>query len=240
MGSRTRQCCLTAPAGSMDRREFLRRAASLVVVGGSGMAKAMLPRYARAQTISFTDKRIRARYVTYDSPGGNSGKMRGYLVQPTGTGPFPGSVQFSIAIDIRNPYGLELDHVSRSTGFASLRLAIGKECSCTPASVNHAHEQKACPSEWNVLFTVIGGPPDWSSIIWCPDSQVYIPKLAWNPDPPTPETLLPRAKAAAMIRQSSLTTGSVESMTVPQGQTRGTRCSRLWRGARSAKRGQTG
>ena len=75
----------------MDRREFLRRAAAIVVVGGSGlaMAKAMLPRYARAQTISFTDKRIRARYVTYDSTGGNSGQMRGYLVQPAGTGPFP-------------------------------------------------------------------------------------------------------------------------------------------------------
>ncbi len=77
---------------NMERREFLRRAAAIVVVGGGSalaMAEAMLPRYARAQTISFTDKRIRARYVTYDSPGGNSGKMRGYLVQPAGTGPFP-------------------------------------------------------------------------------------------------------------------------------------------------------
>ncbi len=76
---------------NMGRREFLRRAAALVVVGGSAlaMAEAMLPRYARAQTISFTDKRIKARYVTYDSPGGNSGKMRGYLVQPVGAGPFP-------------------------------------------------------------------------------------------------------------------------------------------------------
>ena len=53
------------------------------------MAQALLPRYAKAQTISFTDKRIKARYVTYDSPGGNSGKMRGYLVQPSGSGPFP-------------------------------------------------------------------------------------------------------------------------------------------------------
>ena len=76
---------------NMERREFLRRAAALVVVGGSAlaMAEAMLPRYARAQTISFTDKRIKARYVTYDSPGGNSGKMRGYLVRPAGAGPFP-------------------------------------------------------------------------------------------------------------------------------------------------------
>ena len=75
---------------TMERREFLRRAAAITVVGGvSALAQALLPRYAKAQTISFTDKRIKARYVTYDSPGGNSGKMRGYLVQPSGSGPFP-------------------------------------------------------------------------------------------------------------------------------------------------------
>jgi carboxymethylenebutenolidase len=75
----------------MERRDFLSRAAAIAVVGGSGlaMAEALLPRYAQAQTISFTDERIKAQYVTYDSPGGNSGKMRGYLVQPAGKGPFP-------------------------------------------------------------------------------------------------------------------------------------------------------
>ena len=78
----------------MDRREFLRRASAMVVVGGSGllMARALLPDYASAQMISFTDKRIKARYVEYDSPGGTSGKMRGYLVQPAGPGPFPAVV----------------------------------------------------------------------------------------------------------------------------------------------------
>lgn len=77
--------------GRIDRREFLSRAASIAVVGGTGlaMAQALLPRYAQAQTISFTDQRIKANYVTYPSPGGNSGTMRGYLVQPVGNGPFP-------------------------------------------------------------------------------------------------------------------------------------------------------
>jgi carboxymethylenebutenolidase len=74
--------------GGMDRRAFLQRAAVLTV-GGLAMAQALLPRYAKAQTISFTDARMKARYVTYPSPGGNSGTMRGYLVQPSGTGPFP-------------------------------------------------------------------------------------------------------------------------------------------------------
>jgi len=75
--------------GRIDRREFLSRAAALAVVGSLGMAQALLPRYAQAQTISFTDERIKASYVTYPSPGGNSGTMRGYLVQPKGVGPFP-------------------------------------------------------------------------------------------------------------------------------------------------------
>ncbi|HLG44671.1 MAG TPA: dienelactone hydrolase family protein [Reyranella sp.] len=73
--------------GRIDRRSFLQQAA--LVVGGLAMAQALMPRYANAQTISFTDERIKGTYVTYDSPGGNSGKMRGYLVQPKGNGPFP-------------------------------------------------------------------------------------------------------------------------------------------------------
>ena len=75
----------------MTRRQFLNRASALVVVSGSAlaMAEALLPRYAQAQTISFTDERIKPKYVDYDSPGGTSGTMRGYLVQPVGEGPFP-------------------------------------------------------------------------------------------------------------------------------------------------------
>jgi carboxymethylenebutenolidase len=74
--------------GRIDRREFLLQAAA-VTAGGLVMAQALLPRYAQAQTISFTDQRIKARYVSYPSPGGTSGTMRGYLVQPSGQGPFP-------------------------------------------------------------------------------------------------------------------------------------------------------
>ena len=77
--------------GHIDRREFLSRAGSIAVLGATGliMAQALLPRYALAQTISFTDQRIKANYVNYPSPGGNSGTMRGYLVQPSGPGPYP-------------------------------------------------------------------------------------------------------------------------------------------------------
>ena len=79
--------------GGIDRREFLNRAAALTVVGGGlTMAQAMMPRYVEAQTISFTDPRLKGTYVEYPSPGGTSGTMRGYLVQPTGDGPFPAVV----------------------------------------------------------------------------------------------------------------------------------------------------
>ncbi len=76
----------------MSRREFLERAAALTLVGGisaTAMAQALLPRYAEAQQISFTDPRITPQYIDYDSPGGTSGRMRGYLVKPEGDGPFP-------------------------------------------------------------------------------------------------------------------------------------------------------
>jgi carboxymethylenebutenolidase len=77
--------------GRLDRRVFLQTAAALTIGGVSAlaMAQSLLPRYAEAQTISFTDPRAKGKYVTYPSPGGNSGTMRGYLVQPAGPGPFP-------------------------------------------------------------------------------------------------------------------------------------------------------
>src|SRR5439155_1328053 len=65
--------------GRIDRREFLPRAGALTVAGVSAlaMAQALPPRYAQAQTISFTDERMKAQYVNYPSPGGSSGSMRG-------------------------------------------------------------------------------------------------------------------------------------------------------------------
>ena len=77
--------------GRIDRREFLHRATVMTIGGVSAlwMAEALLPRYAEAQTISFTDSRMKGTYVEYPSPGGTSGTMRGYLVQPTSEGPHP-------------------------------------------------------------------------------------------------------------------------------------------------------
>lgn len=111
----------------MERREFLTRAAALTLVGGiSGlaMAQALLPRYANAQMVSFTDTRMTANYVTYDSPGGNSGKMRGYMVRPVGDGP-AGDGRFPAVLVIHenrglNPYIEDVARRAAVEGFVAL------------------------------------------------------------------------------------------------------------------------
>jgi carboxymethylenebutenolidase len=107
--------------GRIDRREFLHRASLLTVGGVSAlaMAEALLPRYALAQTISFTDQRIRARYVTYPSPGGNSGTMRGYLVQPSGQGPYPAVLVIHENRGL-NPYIEDVARRAATEGFLAL------------------------------------------------------------------------------------------------------------------------
>lgn len=76
----------------MSRREFLSRAATITVIGGISsyaMANALLPNYVWAQEVKPTDDRILTEYVTYDSPGGNSGKLKGLLAYPKSKGVFP-------------------------------------------------------------------------------------------------------------------------------------------------------
>ena len=104
--------------GDIDRRTFLQRAA-VVTIGGLAMAKALLPRYAKAQTISFTDSRIKARYVNYPSPGGTSGTMRGYLVQPSGAGPFPSVLVIHENRGL-NPYIEDVARRAATEGFLAL------------------------------------------------------------------------------------------------------------------------
>ena len=70
--------------GGIDRRTFLARLGTLTVAGltiGS-VSSALIPNYALAEQISFTDKDIKATYAEFDSPDGH-GKGRGYLVVPS-------------------------------------------------------------------------------------------------------------------------------------------------------------
>ena len=105
--------------GGMDRREFLQRAGALGIAGGLAMAQALLPRYAQAQTVSFTDPRIKATYVQYPSQGGNSGTMRGYLVAPAGTGPFPAVLVIHENRGL-NPYVEDVARRAAVAGFLAL------------------------------------------------------------------------------------------------------------------------
>jgi len=104
--------------GAIDRREFLKRAAALGAAG-MAMAQALLPRYARAQTIPSADPRIKPQYVTYPSPGGNSGTMRGYLAQPAGQGPFPAVLVIHENRGL-NPYIEDVARRAAVAGFLAL------------------------------------------------------------------------------------------------------------------------
>lgn len=68
--------------GAISRREFIDRAGAYAVAGMSGAAilDALNPKFAEAQQIAPTDKRIVAEYVEIPAPG--YGKLRGYLVKP--------------------------------------------------------------------------------------------------------------------------------------------------------------
>ena len=105
----------------IDRKEFLSRSAAITIGGVSAlaMAQALLPNYAEAQAVSFTDERIKARYVVYPSPGGTSGQMRGYLVQPTGSGPFPGVLVIHENRGL-NPYIEDVARRAAVAGFLAL------------------------------------------------------------------------------------------------------------------------
>jgi carboxymethylenebutenolidase len=107
--------------GKIDRREFIARAGALTIGGVSAlaMAQSLFPRYAEAMTISFTDERIKARYVEYPSPGGTSGTMRGYLVQPTSAGPYPAVIVFHENRGL-NPYIEDVARRAAVAGFLAL------------------------------------------------------------------------------------------------------------------------
>src|SRR6187455_2409703 len=80
--------------GGVDRRGFLDRAGKFAVGGVTAgmLLDALSPKFAEAQQVPPTDKRIKIESVEYSSPNGY-GKMRGYLVRPANAaGKLPGIV----------------------------------------------------------------------------------------------------------------------------------------------------
>ncbi len=74
---------------TMPRREFLRRAAAIGGLSAVGAATALLPDYASACQVAFTDPRIKATYARFPSPGGNGPELRAYVAHPAAEGTFP-------------------------------------------------------------------------------------------------------------------------------------------------------
>lgn len=68
--------------GTMNRREFLDRAARYAIGGftAAAMLESLAPNYAWAQQVARDDARIKTEYLTYPSPQG-SGTMRGYFAR---------------------------------------------------------------------------------------------------------------------------------------------------------------
>jgi carboxymethylenebutenolidase len=103
--------------GEIGRRVFLDGAKKFAGVGMSATAiwESLRPNYAWAQQVPKDDSRIKAEYVTVDSPQGN-GKIKGYFVRPaSATGKLPGVLVIHENRGL-NPY---IEDVARRLGTAN-------------------------------------------------------------------------------------------------------------------------
>jgi hypothetical protein len=78
--------------GAIDRRGFLHKASKYAAGGMTAamMLDALNPKFAEAQQVAKDDGRIKAEYVPFPSPQGNSA-TKGYLVRPANAkGKLPG------------------------------------------------------------------------------------------------------------------------------------------------------
>ncbi len=107
--------------GRISRRQFLDGAGGLALGGMTalGALAALVPDYALAQQVRFTDPDIVAEYITYPSPMGH-GEVRGYLVLPAkARGPVPGVVVVHENRGL-NPYIEDVARRVAKAGFAAL------------------------------------------------------------------------------------------------------------------------
>jgi carboxymethylenebutenolidase len=103
--------------GDIDRRAFLDGAKKYATGGVTAAAifESLRPNYAWAQQIPKDDSRVKAEYVTVQSPEGN-GSIRGYLVRPAkASGKLPGVLVVHENRGL-NPY---IEDVARRLGTAN-------------------------------------------------------------------------------------------------------------------------
>ncbi|HCJ30487.1 MAG TPA: dienelactone hydrolase [Pseudomonas sp.] len=107
--------------GKLSRREFLDRATAVTFCGLTAVAvlDALMPNYALAQQVEFTDPDIQPEYVTYPSPNGH-GEVRAYLVRPANvSGKVPGVVVVHENRGL-NPYIEDVARRVAKAGFIAL------------------------------------------------------------------------------------------------------------------------
>lgn len=107
--------------GLISRREFFDRAARFAVGGiaAATLIGSLLPDYALAQQVEFTDPDIIAQYINYPSPNGH-GQVRGYLVLPANAkGPVPSVVVVHENRGL-NPYIEDVARRLAKAGFVAL------------------------------------------------------------------------------------------------------------------------
>lgn len=103
--------------GEIDRRAFLKGAKKFATGGltAVGIWESLRPNYAWAEQVPKTDARIKAEYVTVDSPQGH-GSIKGYFVKPANaTGKLPAVVVIHENRGL-NPY---IEDVARRLGTAN-------------------------------------------------------------------------------------------------------------------------
>ena len=106
--------------GKITKREFLSLAAKFVVGGTAAtVLGALMPDYALAEQVPFTDPDIVAEYIEYSSPNGHQ-KVRGYWVRPAAaTGPLPAVVVVHENRGL-NPYIEDVARRVAKAGFIAL------------------------------------------------------------------------------------------------------------------------
>jgi carboxymethylenebutenolidase len=135
--------------GEIDRRAFLDGAKKFAGVGMSATAiwESLRPNYAWAQQVPKDDARIKAEYVTVDSPQGN-GKIKGYFARPAkAAGKLPGVLVIHENRGL-NPY---IEDVARRLGTANF-MAFAPD-GLTTAGGYPGDEEKAA-----ALFNTVDKP----------------------------------------------------------------------------------
>jgi carboxymethylenebutenolidase len=141
--------------GEIDRRAFMDGAKKFGGIGMSATAiwEALRPNYAFAQQVKKDDTRIKAEYVTVDSPQGN-GKIKGYFVQPAKVS---GKIPAVLVIHENrglNPY---IEDVARRLGTANF-LAFAPDGLTSAGGYPQGDDAKTSEEKGAQLFNSVDKP----------------------------------------------------------------------------------